>query len=202
LFDGLRRKEMTNLEKMERGVNDLRSILSARGECSLVDVREYPEFAAGRIREARLIQLGEIERRAEEINRDVPVYVICRSGRRSAIAQQKLQALGFKEVYTVRGGMLDWEASGFPVMRDERAPWSLERQVRLVAGVLVFVSVLLSATVTEYFLWVAVFIGAGLTFAAITDTCAMGMLLARMPWNRATNTGAEACPAERVHAEE
>ncbi|HEY6404349.1 MAG TPA: rhodanese-like domain-containing protein [Blastocatellia bacterium] len=193
---------MTNVEKMERGVNDLRAILSAGGECSLVDVREYPEFAAGKIREARLIQLGEIERRAEEINRDVPVYVICRSGRRSAIAQQKLQALGFKEVYNVRGGMLDWEASGFPVMRDERAPWSLERQVRLVAGVLVFASVLLSATVTEHFLWVAGFIGAGLAFAAITDTCAMGMLLARMPWNRAANTGAEACSVERVHAEE
>jgi rhodanese-related sulfurtransferase len=193
---------MTNVEKMERGVNDLRSILSAGGECSLVDVREYPEFAAGRIREARLIQLGEIERRAEEIKRDVPVYVICRSGRRSAIAQQKLQALGFEEVYNVRGGMLDWEASGFPIMRDERVPWSLERQVRLVAGVLVFVSVLLSATVTEHFLWVAGFIGAGLAFAAITDTCAMGMLLARMPWNHAANTGAEACPVERVHAEE
>jgi rhodanese-related sulfurtransferase len=193
---------MTNVEKMERGVNDLRSILSAGGECSLVDVREYPEFAAGRIRGARLIQLGEIERRAEEINRDVPVYVICRSGRRSAIAQQKLQALRFKKVYNVRGGMLDWEASGFPVMRDERVPWSLERQVRLVAGVIVFVSVLLSATVTEHFLWVAGFIGAGLAFAAITDTCAMGMLLARMPWNRAANTGAEACPVERVRAEE
>jgi rhodanese-related sulfurtransferase len=76
-------------------------------------VRECPEFAAGRIREARLIRLGEIERRAEEINRDVPVYVICRSGRRSAIAQQKLQALGFKEVYNVAEGCSTGRPVGF-----------------------------------------------------------------------------------------
>ncbi len=189
-------------KNMECGVLELRSVLDAGGRCSLIDVREYPEYAAGRIREARLIRLGEIELRSGEISRDAPVYLICRSGRRAAIAQEKLQALGFKEVYNVRGGMLDWEASRFSVVRDERAPWSLERQVRLVAGSLVFVSVLLSVTVSEYFLWIAGFIGAGLTFAALTDTCAMGMLLARMPWNAAANIGAEACPVERAHAEE
>lgn len=189
-------------ERMERDVIELRSILDAVGECSLVDVREFPEYAAGRITEARLIPLNEIERRAEEIKRAAPVYLICRSGRRSALAQQKLQALGFEEVYNVRGGMLEWEAREFPVVRDARAPWSLERQVRLVAGFLVFISVLLSATVAQPLLWIAGFVGAGLTFAAITDSCAMGMLLARMSWNRAASTGAEACPAERAIAEE
>jgi rhodanese-related sulfurtransferase len=181
---------------------ELRAKLEAGASCSLVDVREYPEYAACRIAESRLVPLGEIERRAGEINASEPVYVICRSGRRSAIAQQKLLTLGFKEVYNVRGGMLDWQSKGFAVVRDEGAPWSLERQVRLMAGLLVFVSVVLSLTVAQPFAWVAAFVGAGLTFAAITDTCAMGMLLARLPWNRASRAGAQACAPERALAEE
>ena len=184
---------------MDLTVTELRSIVDSEAECSLVDVREYPEYAAGRIRQAQLIPLTQIDRRETEISKRAPVYLICRSGRRSAIAQQKLQALGFRQVYNVRGGMLDWEARGFPVVRNERrAPWSLERQVRLLAGALVLVGVLLSVTVAQPLVWIAGFIGAGLVFAAITDTCGMGMFLARMPWNRAPQRGAESCPAERA----
>ena len=183
-------------------VAELRSVLDAGTDCSLIDVREYPEYAAGRVPGARLIPLGEIERRAGEINREWPVYLICRSGRRSSLAQQKLIALGFAEVYNVTGGILAWEACGLPVKRDERAPWSLERQVRLAADLIVFLSVLLSVTVARPFLWVAGLVGLGLAFAAITDTCAMGMLFARMPWNRAAGPNAQACPAERALAEE
>ncbi|HEY7914535.1 MAG TPA: rhodanese-like domain-containing protein [Blastocatellia bacterium] len=188
--------------EMESDAAELRALLERGASHSLIDVREYPEYAACRIAEARLVPLGEIERRAGEINTGGPLYLICRSGRRSAIAQQKLLALGFKEVYNVRGGMLDWQSRGFAVVSDERAPWSLERQVRFVAGLLVFVSVVLSLTVAQPFAWLAAFIGAGLTFAAITDTCAMGMLIARLPWNRAPEAGARACPPERGLAEE
>ena len=157
------------------------------GAC-LIDVREFPEFAAGRVPGAKLIPLSQLTKRRDEITREQTIYVICRSGRRANEAQQKLLAWGFADVRNVTGGFLAWQDAGLPIERDERAPWALERQVRLMAGSLVLLCVLLSVFVAQPFIWLAGFIGAGLTFAALTNTCAMGMLLARMPWNRAHRT--------------
>ena len=67
---------------------------------------------------------------------------------------------------------------------------SLERQVRVAAGSLVLLGVALAALVHPGFVGLAAFVGAGLLFAGLTDTCGMGLLLARMPWNRAP---ADAC---------
>ena len=70
---------------------------------------------------------------------------------------------------------------------------SLERQVRIAAGSLVVLGTALGAFVHPGFLALAAFVGAGLVFAGITDTCGMGLLLARMPWNRVESTGS--CPS-------
>ena len=187
---------------MECGVEELRSALNGGVDCVLVDVREYPEFAGGRVAGAKLFPLGGLSRRAGEIDRNLPVYLICRTGRRSGEAQRELLSLGFKDVRNVKGGMIAWEKEGFPVERDRNAPWSLERQVRLVAGLMVLSSALLSVFVAQPFVWVAAFVGLGLAFAAITDSCAMGLLLARMPWNRANQNGGMTCPAEQALAED
>ncbi|HXG94271.1 MAG TPA: rhodanese-like domain-containing protein [Blastocatellia bacterium] len=180
---------------IESSVSELRAQILSGASCSIIDVREGAEYASGRIAGSRLIPLGEIERRASEIDRAQPVYVVCRSGRRSAEAQRRLIALGFRDVRNVAGGMIAWEAAPLPVERDERAPWSLERQVRVAAGSLVVLGVLLSALVAPEFIWLAGFVGAGLVFAGITDTCAMGIMLARMPWNRSAHQNA-ACSVE------
>jgi rhodanese-related sulfurtransferase len=167
---------------------DVKTLNQALGEgakCLVLDVREYAEYAGGRVAGAALMPLGEVERRAGELNRNDTIYVMCRSGRRSAEAQAKLHALGFQDVRNVEGGVMAWEAAGLPLERDAKAPWALERQVRLVAGALVLAGVLLSVFVAQPFIWLSGFVGAGLTFAALTDTCAMGMLLSKMPWNRA-----------------
>lgn len=155
-----------------------------KNDAQLIDVREYAEFAGGRVKGAKLIPLGEIENRAGEIDRDKTVYVMCRTGRRSSEAQRKLQRLGFENVVNVAGGFEAWKAENLPFERDEKAPWALERQVRFVAGLLVLTGVLLSVLVHPYFVWLAGFVGAGLVFAAVTDTCAMGMMLLKMPWNQ------------------
>lgn len=173
-------------------VNELKSCLEADQTTVLIDVREYAEYAAGRIPGARLIPLGEIERRAAEINGSFPVYVVCRTGRRSAEAQRRLIALGFKDVRNVTGGFISWQAAGFPVEREERAPWSLERQVRFTAGLLVLIGALLAWFAHPGFVWLTALMGAGLVFAAATDSCAMGMMLAKMPWNRALDEKARA----------
>jgi rhodanese-related sulfurtransferase len=166
----------------------------------VVDVREYPEYAGGRVPGAKLIPLGQISERSTELDRQRPVYLVCRTGRRSAEAQRALCALGFENVVNVAGGMTAWQAAGYPVERDDRAPWALERQVRFVAGALVLAGVLLGAFVAQPFLLLSAFVGAGLAFSAVTDSCAMGEVLARMPWNRALE--ARACAADRASGRE
>jgi rhodanese-related sulfurtransferase len=150
----------------------------------LIDVRENAEFAGGRVAGAKSLPLGELEKRLSELDRIRPVYVMCRTGRRSSEAQKKLKALGFSHVTNVAGGFEAWKKEGLPTERDRNAPWSLERQVRLTAGLLVLIGVLLSVLVSPYFVWLVGFVGAGLVFAAVTDICAMGILLAKMPWNK------------------
>jgi rhodanese-related sulfurtransferase len=176
-------------------VTDLfNSLKEQPGGCVLIDVREYPEYAGGRVAEAKLIPLGAIEKRHNEIDRDAAVFLICRSGRRSAEAQVKLSALGFPDVRNVRGGFEAWQAAGLPVERDPGAVWSLERQVRFAAGSLVFLGVLLAIFVHSYFIALPAFIGAGLVFAAVTDTCGMAMALAKMPWNKGSGAVCDAAP--------
>lgn len=170
-------------------VNTLNEKLKAEN-AQLIDVREHAEFAGGRISEAKSFPLGELEKRAAELDRTKPVYVLCRTGRRSSEAQKKLNALGFTSVINVKGGFEAWKKEGLPFECDENAPWALERQVRLTAGLLVFVGVLASFLIHPYFIWLAGFVGAGLILAAVTDTCAMGMILAKMPWNKQPSAGA------------
>lgn len=108
-------------------------------------------------------------------------------------------SLGFTDVRNVRGGMAAWQAAGLPLEGDERAPWSIERQVRFVAGTLVLAGVLLGVFVAQPLVWLAGLVGAGLVFAAATDTCTMGLLLARLPWNRARGASAQqSCTAGRA----
>lgn len=157
-------------------------------DLNLVDVREYAEFAGGRVSGAKLIPLGELEKRYTELDQATPIYVMCRTGNRSSQAQRKLKTLGFPNVINVAGGFEAWKKQHLPFERDEKAPWALERQVRFVAGLLVLTGVLLSIFIHYYFIALAGFIGAGLVFAAVTDTCTMGMILLKMPWNRSVQS--------------
>ena len=161
------------------------------GARNLIDVREYPEFAGGRVNGARLIPLGDIDKRYTEIDRDRTAYLICRSGKRGSEAQKKLVSLGFSDVRNVRGGFDAWKAAGFYFEKDAKAVWSLERQVRFAAGSLVVLGVVLSWLIHSYFIALSAFVGAGLVFAAVTDTCTMAMILTKMPWNQNSGSGSE-----------
>lgn len=116
---------------------------------------------------------------------DEPLYVICKSGGRSAKAVEKFRAAGFANVISIQGGTDAWESAGLPVVRGTRKMMSLERQVRIGAGSLVLLGVLLGWMIHPAFYGLSAFVGAGLVFAGVTDWCGMGMLIARMPWNRA-----------------
>ena len=165
-------------------VNEINELLNTGGECQVIDVREFSEFDNERIADAQLMPLSNFEKHSDEIDHSKPVYLMCRSGNRAKQAAERLAKKGFTDVHVVEGGMLAWTQAGLPIVKGESKVWSLERQVRFAAGMLVLLGVLLSVFVHPYFVWLAGFVGAGLVFAAVTDTCGMAMILARMPWNR------------------
>jgi rhodanese-related sulfurtransferase len=150
----------------------------------LVDVRSASEFAAGHLAGALNIPLDQIESRLADLDCHRPVILICKTGLRSAIACNLLQQLG-KPALILQSGTAAWEQAGFPLVSSVKTRWALERQVRLIAGLLVATGSLLALLVNPRWAYLAGFVGLGLTFAGITDFCAMGILLEKMPWNRA-----------------
>ena len=118
----------------------------------------------------------------------------------AAQAEETLRRTGLTNVHVLEGGITAWEARGFAVVRGAQR-WDLERQVRLVAGPIVALSILASIVVPGA-KWVAFAIGAGLAFAALTNTCAMGMLLARLSYNRGGICDLRTVVAQLVDANE
>jgi rhodanese-related sulfurtransferase len=155
----------------------------------LIDVRTPVEFAEIHVEGARLVPLDQLDPHSiAAVHNGDPLYVICRTGGRAAKAYAQLQAAGVQELYSVEGGTLAWERAGLPVVRGAKVI-SLERQVRIAAGALVLLGVVLGWLVHPGFLGIAAFVGAGLVFAGVTDTCGMGLMLAKMPWNRVQECG-------------
>lgn len=112
-----------------------------------------------------------------------PLYLICKGGSRGANACHKFSVAGYSNVANVDGGMEACLAAGLPVIRGKRTV-SLERQVRIAAGLLVLIGAVFGYFWNPIFISLSAFVGAGLMFAGITDTCGMAMLLSRMPWNQ------------------
>jgi len=155
----------------------------------LIDVREYPEFAAGYIDGAEHVPLGSIAASSGAWDRSAPLVIVCRSGRRAEQARQQLAGVGFGDVTILEGGVERWAAQGKPLLTIERRPWSMERQVRVAAGSLILLSMTLALTLSRYFLLGTAFVGAGLVFAGVSDLCMMGTVLGAMPWNRRAERG-------------
>ena len=117
-------------------------------------------------------------------SKDQEIHVICQSGGRSMKVCQKLESAGFEKVVNVEGGTSAWDGTGLPVIAGKKA-MSLERQVRIAAGALVVIGTVIGHFYNPAGYGLSAFVGAGLVFAGVTDTCGMGMIIAKMPWNRA-----------------
>jgi rhodanese-related sulfurtransferase len=177
---------------------DLRGLLDSANPPRILDVRTPGEFEGVHIAGAYNVPLDLLREHRDEIRNhlDDHVVLVCRSGQRAAQAEQTLHDTGLTNVHILDGGMNSWEAGGFSVKRGAQR-WDLERQVRLVAGSIVALSILASIFVPG-FKWVAFFIGSGLVFAAVSNTCTMGMLLAKLPYNRGATCDAQTIVAQLV----
>ncbi|MFE9648328.1 rhodanese-like domain-containing protein [Streptomyces sp. NPDC006365] len=150
----------------------------------LPDVRTPGEFRTAHIPGSYNVPLDTLREHRAELRHhlDEDVILICRSGARAAQAEQALAEAGLPNLRVLDGGVMAWETAGGPLTRGPER-WDLERQVRLVAGTLVLVTGVAGLFLPGLHL-IGTAVGAGLAVAALTNTCAMGMLLAKLPYNR------------------
>jgi rhodanese-related sulfurtransferase len=170
---------------------DLSERLKSAAPPRILDVRTPGEFDTAHIAGAYNVPLDLLREHHDEILRhlDEDVVLVCRSGQRAAQAEETLRRAGLANVHILAGGITAWEAKGFAVKRG-RQRWDLERQVRLVAGSIVLSSIVGSIAAPKL-KWVAAAIGGGLSVAALANTCAMGMALSKLPYNRGATCDAQ-----------
>jgi glyoxylase-like metal-dependent hydrolase (beta-lactamase superfamily II) len=161
-------------------------LVAAGGASSVIDVRTSAEFEGERIPGSRLIPVDQVEMRVDEVRAvPAPRLLLCRSGNRAFTAKKALEKLHVAGLSVIEGGLVAYaKAGGNTVKGRARAHISLERQVRIAAGSLSLVGVLLGFFIHPAFLILSGFMGAGLIFGGITDRCTMGILLGKMPWNQ------------------
>ncbi|MFF2775940.1 rhodanese-like domain-containing protein [Streptomyces sp. NPDC058052] len=154
----------------------------------LLDVRTPGEFRTVHIPGSYNVPLNALrEHRAElRSHLDEEVVLVCRSGQRAREAEQALAQAGLPNLRVLEGGMNAWEAAGASVKRGPER-WDMERQVRLVAGSVVLATGLAGILIPGVHL-VGTAVGAGLTYAALSNSCAMGVLLSKLPYNRGPRT--------------
>ncbi len=163
-------------------------VQAQQGDWVIVDVRSASERAAACVAGSLHLPLESVESGVSLLQRqERPIAALCKGGTRATMAQARLAQCGVG-VSVIEGGMDAWIRAGLPVTQKTVTSWSLERQVRFVAGLLVLCGTAAALTGGRGWLVVTGLVGAGLTFAGLTDTCLMGRLLARMPWNRIRST--------------
>lgn len=170
----------------------LEELMRGRSDVRLLDVRTPGEYEGLHIRGAYNVPLDALGEHAREIRAvEEPVVLVCQSGARARRAREALKEAGMPNLHLLEGGVNGWVSSGRPV---ERGPGriSLERQVRIAAGALAGVGGVLALAVSPRFGVLPAFVGGGLVFAGVTDTCGMAALLSKLPYNRAASCDVDA----------
>jgi rhodanese-related sulfurtransferase len=171
--------------------HELRRIREADPEVRIIDVRTPGEYETAHIQGSYNVPLDQLGEHASELAAlDHPVVLVCQSGARATKAMDQLASAGKGNMRLLTGGIGAWQAAGCDVV-EQSERWSLERQVRLVAGAMVLAAIIVSVWVPAA-RFVAGFVGAGLTFAAVTNTCTMAMVLTKLPYNRGATCDVDA----------
>ncbi|HME17947.1 MAG TPA: rhodanese-like domain-containing protein [Mycobacterium sp.] len=176
----------------------LRDLLASSAPLRILDVRTPAEFETAHISGSYNVPLDVLNKHGAEVIRqldhDDDVVLVCRSGQRATQAAEFLRNAGLTGGRVLDKGISNWEGQGFAVDRGVQR-WELERQVRLVAGSIVLSSVVGSVAVPRL-KWLAAAIGAGLTYAAVSNTCAMATALSKLPYNRGAASDAKTVLAQ------
>jgi rhodanese-related sulfurtransferase len=162
------------------------SAQSSTEEPAYIDVRTPHEFESVHIPDARNIPLPSLEPVVEDLrqlSRRNSLVLVCRTQNRAKMAHELLSRHGITNCSVLEGGMNRWIEENKPVIRG-RNRLSLEGQVRAIAGAIILVGIGLTLAVHPGFLLIPALVGAGLLHAGLTDSCLMGMLLAKLPYNR------------------
>ncbi|MDR3617635.1 MAG: rhodanese-like domain-containing protein [Candidatus Obscuribacterales bacterium] len=157
-------------------------VAALNGHVVLIDVRSPIEFETEHIDGSINLPLPELDTRFDEIPRTGQLVLICRSGKRAEQGAYTLLGRNFQPSI-LEGGLLAWRKSGQKV-KEGKKMLSIERQIQLVVGPGVLSGIFLGVFVNPWYLIIPTFFGAGLTFAGLTGTCALGLLLMRAPWNQ------------------
>ncbi len=163
-------------------VEELSKLIESNDSLQLIDVRSPGEYATGHLPRAINIPLEQADSRIDDL-RTGPVAILCHSGNRATMACDLLRE-HHPNLLVVEGGTQAWIRAGKPVTGATGSRWSLERQVRLIAGLMVLVGTVLALTVSPFWMYLAMFVGAGLTFAGLTNVCGMALILGKLPWNQ------------------
>mgnify|MGYP004006685887 FL=1 len=150
----------------------------------ILDVRTGGEFENSHIPgsyNVPLDTLGEHVRDLADVEH--PVVLVCQSGGRASQAHEKLTEAGKATLHILEGGMTSWQAAGGDLTVGNTTRWAMDRQVRFVAGIFAIVAVVASIFVPGLE-WIAAGVGAGLAYSAVSNTCAMAAVLAKLPYNR------------------
>lgn len=159
-------------------------LTASPGAIRVLDVRTPAEFETAHIPGAYNVPVDRVSEYAGAIGAvDAPLVLVCRSGQRASRARAILDQAGLRQLHVLDGGLETWMAAGRTVTRGQER-MSLERQVRIAAGALGAVGAMLALSVSPLFAVIPALVGSGLVFAGLTDTCAMGSLLGRLPYNQ------------------
>ena len=149
-----------------------------REGAALLDVREYPEWLESHVPGATLIPLAAIKSDPSRGALAPEILVMCRSGKRATAAAEAIARSGKATPFVVEGGLDAWKNAGLPAQKAQGGPISMERQVRIGAGALVLLGLLVPRLRA-----VSYFVPCGLIYAGVSSTCGMGMALTKAPWN-------------------
>ena len=152
----------------------------------LVDVRTPAEHESLRVPGSHNIPLDLLQKNKEALAEQLSgeIVLICQTGNRANQALQHLRAAGVDTARVLEGGVVAMEAQHSQHTHRGQQRWAMDRQVRMVAGSLVLTGFLGSKLISPKVGYLAGAIGAGLTFSALTDSCAMAAALNKMPWNK------------------
>jgi len=165
-------------------VGQLQRLLADDPSVRILDVRTGGEFRGVHIPGSYNVPLDTLSEHAADLaDVEHPVVLVCQSGGRATQAHQHLRTAGKDRLHILEGGMGAWLAAGGDVVRIDSSRWAMDRQVRLVAGSMVAASVVASVFVPKV-KWLAAGVAGGLVYSAVSDTCAMASMLAKLPYNR------------------